>query len=69
LQYEVEPTPTGSRLVQTAFFEPHGLAGLVYWYTLLPIHDVVFRGMVAAIAKQAVERTRSHRAPSGKSAG
>jgi Protein of unknown function (DUF2867) len=69
LQYEVEPTPTGSRLVQTAFFEPHGLAGLVYWYALLPIHDVVFRGMVAAIAKQAVERTRSHRAPSGKSAG
>ncbi len=69
LQYEVEPTATGSRLVQTAFFEPHGLAGLIYWYSLLPIHDIIFRGMVAALAKQAVERAQQQRAASGENAG
>jgi hypothetical protein len=38
LQYEVMPAEGGSRLVQTAFFEPKGLPGLAYWYVLYPVH-------------------------------
>lgn len=53
LQYEVTPDATGSMLIQTAFFEPKGLPGLLYWYLLYPIHALIFRGMARALAKRA----------------
>ncbi|MEO8626007.1 MAG: DUF2867 domain-containing protein, partial [Candidatus Limnocylindrales bacterium] len=46
LQYEVVSTAAGSRLIQTALFEPKGLPGLAYWYLLYPVHRLIFRGMV-----------------------
>ena len=54
LQFTVEPTRAGSRLVQTAFFDPHGIAGYAYWYILLPIHRPIFRGMVRSLAERAI---------------
>ena len=56
LQYEVMPAGAGSRLVQTAFFEPKGLPGLAYWYLLYPAHAVIFRGMVRVLARRAAAR-------------
>lgn len=53
LEFAVESTPAGSRLVQTASFDPHGIAGYAYWYLLLPIHQPIFRGMVRALAERA----------------
>jgi Protein of unknown function (DUF2867) len=53
LQYEVRETASGTRLVQTAFFEPKGLPGLAYWYLLYPAHAVIFRGMVVELARRA----------------
>ena len=53
LQYEVVPEASGSRLIQTAFFEPKGVPGLAYWYLLYPAHAVIFRGMVRALARSA----------------
>ena len=54
LQFELIPQgETGVRLIQTALYEPKGLAGLLYWYVLYPIHSVIFRGMIAAIANRA----------------
>lgn len=50
LQFEVEPTPTGSRITQTAIFDPIGLSGLFYWYSLYIIHQFVFAGMLCTIA-------------------
>jgi len=41
-------------LRQTAIFEPRGLLGLLYWYAVLPLHGVVFRGMLAGIQADAV---------------
>src|SRR5208283_1639621 len=39
LEFQVEPRPRGGSLLsQIAFFAPRGLAGLLYWYTLYPIH-------------------------------
>ena len=56
LQYDVTPTERGTRLVQTAFFEPKGLPGLVYWYVLYPVHGLIFRGTVRVLAERAIRR-------------
>lgn len=38
---------------QTAFFEPHGLGGFLYWYALYPLHTIIFSGMSRSIAEHA----------------
>ncbi|MDP2470419.1 MAG: SDR family oxidoreductase [Candidatus Palauibacterales bacterium] len=53
LQFEVEPRERGSTLTQTAVFDPRGLAGLLYWYVLLPVHTLMFRGMLRSVARAA----------------
>ena len=53
LQFEVEGDERGSRIRQTAIFDPIGLAGLLYWYGLLPLHRLVFHRMLDGIARQA----------------
>ncbi|RFM37029.1 SDR family oxidoreductase [Chitinophaga silvisoli] len=35
---------------QTATFRPHGLAGRLYWYVVLPFHYFIFNGMIRKIA-------------------
>lgn len=51
LQFEAEPDGGGSVLTQTAIFDPHGLAGLLYWYALLPVHAAIFRRMLRNVAR------------------
>jgi hypothetical protein len=53
LQFEVEPDSQGSVIRQTAIFDPAGLAGLLYWYTLYPVHYWIFKGMLREIAEAA----------------
>lgn len=53
MQYEVAESAEGSRLTQTAFFEPRGLFGLLYWYLLYPVHAKIFAGTVRALARRA----------------
>ena len=48
------------RLRQTARFLPRGLAGLVYWYAVLPLHGVVFRGMLRGIRTAAEGGPETH---------
>jgi uncharacterized protein YbjT (DUF2867 family) len=57
LQFEVEPAATGSRIRQTAIFDPVGLFGLLYWYALYPLHTLVFAGMLRGIARAALAAT------------
>jgi uncharacterized protein DUF2867 len=59
LQFEVEPVPGGSIIRQTAIFDPVGLLGRLYWYSVWPLHGFVFRGMVRGIARAAVRPPRS----------
>jgi len=47
------PSPVTSTVRQTAVFDPNGLLGLVYWYGIYPLHAVVFRRMLAGIARAA----------------
>ena len=37
-------------LHQTATFRPLGLWGRIYWYSVLPLHGFIFRGMIRNIA-------------------
>jgi hypothetical protein len=53
LQFEVTPENGGSLIRQTALFDPVGLSGLVYWYALWGIHQLVFAGMLRNIAREA----------------
>jgi hypothetical protein len=54
LQFEVQPNEEGgSSLIQTAFYEPHGLTGVIYWYALYPMHQLIFSGMAREIVKRA----------------
>ena len=53
LEFEVVPGADGAVVHQTAVFEPAGLSGLLYWYGLMPVHAVIFGGMLRAIARRA----------------
>lgn len=55
LEFEVGPDQDGALIYQTAVFEPSGLFGLLYWYSLLPIHVLIFGGMLRTIGRLAVE--------------
>jgi hypothetical protein len=59
LQFEV--TGDGPVVIrQTATFDPIGVLGLLYWYALLPVHVLMFAGMLRAIARSIVERSEAH---------
>ena len=53
LEFEAVPDKTGTTIHQTAVFDPIGLAGLLYWYSLVPIHGFIFGGMLREIARRA----------------
>jgi hypothetical protein len=58
LQFEVDETPDGSLIRQTAIFDPLGAFGLAYWYALYPLHELVFGGMLRRIARAAQRQER-----------
>lgn len=53
LQFEVRPDAAGSVVEQTAFYDPRGLLGYLYWYAVLPFHRFAFPGLLAAIRERA----------------
>jgi hypothetical protein len=52
LQYEITEEADRTWIVQTAFFEPKGLSGVLYWYLLLPAHLFIFRGSIRELARR-----------------
>ncbi|MCS4530922.1 SDR family oxidoreductase [Corynebacterium sp. ES2730-CONJ] len=52
---EVEETDTGSRYTQRAIFQPTGLPGRLYWWSLIPFHSLIFPLMLRNILKKAEE--------------
>jgi uncharacterized protein YbjT (DUF2867 family) len=54
LEFKVDADGDGALIHQTAVFEPSGLSGLAYWYSLYPVHGLVFGGMLRAIAFRAI---------------
>ncbi len=59
LEFVVEPDGAGSRLTQSALFDPVGVLGRAYWYGIYPLHALVFRGVVGGIAKRAAANSKS----------
>ncbi len=53
LEFEVTGDAGGSLIRQTAIFDPVGLGGLMYWYLVYPLHQLVFAGMLRGIARAA----------------
>ena len=58
LQFEVLPDGDGARVEQTAFFEPRGVLGHLYWYALLPFHRFLFPGLIRAVCARAERADR-----------
>jgi uncharacterized protein YbjT (DUF2867 family) len=54
MEWRVEANGNSTRLVQTAYFTPHGFGGFLYWVLLYPFHVYVFRGLIMAIARNSV---------------
>jgi uncharacterized protein YbjT (DUF2867 family) len=50
LEFKATPERGGTRIRQTAQFDPAGAAGRLYWYALLPIHAAIFQRMLQSIA-------------------
>ena len=40
-----------TEVMLSARFKPHGLFGLLYWYAVLPFHNLIFNGMLRGVAK------------------
>jgi uncharacterized protein YbjT (DUF2867 family) len=60
LEWRLEPCGANTtRLHQRAVFFPKGLAGQLYWYSLMPFHGIVFTGMANNIAVAAGRVPRS----------
>ena len=53
LEFEVTRKDGESVIRQTASFDPVGPLGRAYWYALYPVHQLVFGGMLRAIARAA----------------
>lgn len=47
LEFKIE----GELLIQTATFRPLGLLGRFYWYSVLPLHGFIFRGLIRNLIK------------------
>jgi uncharacterized protein YbjT (DUF2867 family) len=54
LEFELHPLPDGgTRLVETAYWHPRGVWGLLYWYAMVPAHLFLFRRMTRAMVRRA----------------
>ncbi|MEP6754152.1 MAG: SDR family oxidoreductase [Chthonomonadales bacterium] len=57
LEFEVVEAPEGTTTIrQTALFDPVGLFGLIYWYSLFLFHELIFGNMLKRIGRLAVEK-------------
>ncbi len=48
LEFRIED----DKLVQTATFRPLGLLGRIYWYSVLPLHGLIFQGMMNKLSRK-----------------
>lgn len=39
----------GSKLALVARFKPRGVSGVAYWYGALPLHAMVFQGLLRGL--------------------
>ena len=59
LEFEVTGAGSSATIRQTAIFDPVGLEGQMYWYSLYVPHELVFKGMLQGIAQAALQEISS----------
>lgn len=59
LEWRLEPQGRRTRLLQIAWFAPHGVGGFLYWTLLAPFHRLVFAGLMRAIARVSEQQVDS----------
>ena len=52
LEFEVWEEKEGTILSQTAGFNTNSIFGRIYWIGLLPLHKIIFQGMLKRISKK-----------------
>lgn len=50
LEFRLEKTNSGTKVTQTATYVPKGLLGHLYWWSVFPMHGIVFPSMVRSMA-------------------
>ncbi|MEE2781601.1 MAG: SDR family oxidoreductase [Planctomycetota bacterium] len=58
LQFEATATERGTELHQLAIFDPVGILGRLYWYSLYPLHAIIFHCMLTQIGRRAMADAR-----------
>ncbi len=53
LQFESTPQDGKTVLTETAYYEPRGFFGFVYWYAMWPFHAFLFDGLIRRLAARA----------------
>ncbi len=55
LNFSMKPAASSgsTSLTMTARFRPKGILGILYWYSVLPLHNLVFGGMLRGIKREA----------------
>ena len=53
LEFTILPVSSGTRLSVTAWWDPDGLAGRLYWAAMKPAHLLLFDRLTAEIARRA----------------
>ena len=51
LEFAVEADGAGCKITQTATYAPRGLLGHLYWWSVWPMHGIVFPSMVKKMAR------------------
>ncbi|MFQ5627363.1 MAG: SDR family oxidoreductase, partial [bacterium] len=52
LEFRIYRGTKWTRLIVTAYFEPRGLFGKIYWYNFLPFHHFIFKNLLKQIEKK-----------------
>ena len=64
LEFRVRRLDKGvTEILQTAWFEPHGVSGRLYWWAMWPFHRLLFTNMMRKL-----EQTARENSPEGKDA-
>ena len=59
LDFTIEPiSESKCRVTQTARFRPRGLTGILYWYSVAPLHHFVFQAMLNGIRRESEENVQ-----------
>lgn len=67
LEFEVTEAGSSTKIRQTAIFDPVGLTGQIYWYSLYVPHEFVFGGMLQGIARAALREMKELNMPQAPS--